>query len=263
MTPGPPTLCMYYLCLPVIKSQGGSFLYWLFWITFPSPHHLRLARQNVLQTACTWNKSRKSNNNNDESAAERVLEKYINKSENSTDSALFSDIFCSQGACFIFYGYTTAIFSWYQSTTHIKTTDWCLKKHARVRLHVQLELISSNSQQDVVRLSGRICDLCGLIRLPRVVDASTRKSNTGGGGEVVQLHISMITHRRSISAISGGHVDTHSSDIIKFILQKLQAKCDSSQNVTVNSLNSEAICPSGSELPLQLDLTVTVLRKYH
>lgn len=181
-----------------------------------------------------------TNNNNDESAAERVLEKYINKSENSTDSALFSDIFCSRGACFIFYGYTTAIFSWYQSTTHIKTTDWCLKKHARVRLHVQLELISSNSQQDVVRLSGRICDLCGLIRLPRVVDASTRKSNTGGGGEVVQLHISMITHRRSISAISGCHVDTHSSDIIKFILQKLQAKCDSSQNVTVNSLNSEA-----------------------
>lgn len=52
-----------------------------------------------------------TNNNNDESAAEMALEKYINKRENSTDFALFSDTFCSRGACFIFYGYTTVIFS--------------------------------------------------------------------------------------------------------------------------------------------------------
>lgn len=180
-----------------------------------------------------------TNNNNDESAAERVLEKYINKSENSTDSALFSDIFCSRGACFIFYGYTTAIFSWYQSTTHITTTDWCLKKHARVRLHVQLELISLNSQQDVVGLSGRICDLCGLIRLPRVVDTSTRKSNTGGGRRrrrsSTATHLDDYTQEKHLShlRVSCGytqlwHYKIHSSETASQVWQ--QPECDSKQS---------------------------------
>lgn len=48
--------------LSVFKSQGGRFLYWRPWITFPSCHHVWLARQNVLQTACTQNKSTKPSN---------------------------------------------------------------------------------------------------------------------------------------------------------------------------------------------------------
>lgn len=120
-----------------------------------------------------------TNNNNDESAAEMALEKYINKRENSTDFALFSDTFCSRGACFIFYGYTTVIFfPWYQSTTHINITDWCLKTHTGVRSHARLQLISSNSQQDIEWLTARIPDLRGLVRLPRIVDDKMQKKAT-------------------------------------------------------------------------------------
>ncbi len=65
------------LSLSVFRSQGSRFLYWLPWITFPSPNHVWMARQNVLQTACTRNKSKKAANSNTEaSAAETVLEKH-------------------------------------------------------------------------------------------------------------------------------------------------------------------------------------------
>lgn len=73
------------------------FLHWFLGITFPPPHHVWMARQNKLQTACTWNKSpeQQTATMKDEQHG-WYLKNLFSKRKNRS-----SHIFCKQASLFI------------------------------------------------------------------------------------------------------------------------------------------------------------------
>lgn len=113
-----------------------------------------MLRQNVLETACTWNKSKKAtNSNNQASPTEMVLEKH--KKGKTTLSSDFLIYF--EGSQCVLYVVATQLSVFFLQSEHKGHQNYwlvCQKPGFNVSLQSQLYLLFSDSQQDMLSFTS-------------------------------------------------------------------------------------------------------------